>query len=181
MSESNSEKSLTIPKWDGKSETCPRYLVQVEALTKYYECGEAMDETDMANCPTKSEYAVLDLTQISGKAKAKFYKQNKRICAIMVLGQGSDHGLAVIQETKTPNHPHGLAWKIVGAMMKKNKPKDASAEIEMDGELEKISFGTAQDYYNQVVAVIARYDVKKTNTELIKLMAKIVLKAILSS
>ena len=54
----------------------------------------------------------------------------------------------VIQKTKTPDHPHGLAWKIVEAMKKKNKPKDTSAKIEMDGELEKISFGTAQDYYN---------------------------------
>ena len=106
------------------------------------------------------------------KAKAKLYKQNKRICAIMVLGQGSYHGLSVIQKTKTTDYPHRMAWKIVAAMKKKNKPKDAIAKIEMDGELEKISFGTAQDYYNQVVAVIARYDVVKTDTELIKLMAK---------
>ena len=83
---------MTIPKWDGKSETCPRYLVQVEALAKYYECGEAIDETDMANFPKKSEYAALDLTLTDDKAKAKLYKQNKRICAIMVLGKGSDHG-----------------------------------------------------------------------------------------
>ena len=60
-------------------------------------------------------------------------------------------------------------------MKNKNKPKDASAKIEMDGELDKISFGTVQDYYNDVVAVIASYNVKKTDTELIKLMAKKVL------
>ena len=132
MSESNSENSLKIPKWDGKWETCPRYLVQVEALDEYYECVEAMDETDMANCPTKSEYTVLDLTIADGKVNAKLYKQNKRICAIMVIGQGSDHGLAVIQKMKTTDHPHWMAWKIVVAMKNKNKPKDASAKIEMD-------------------------------------------------
>ena len=65
-------------------------------------------------------------------------------------------------------------------MKKKNKPKNASDEIEMDGELDKISFGTAQDYYNDVVAVIARYDVKKTDAELIKLMAKKVSNAMFS-
>ena len=62
-----------------------------------------MDETDMANCPTESEYGVFDLTRFADKAKAKLYKQNKRICGIMVLGQGSDYGLAVIQKTKTPD------------------------------------------------------------------------------
>mmetsp|Transcript_8277 Transcript_8277/g.14995 ORF Transcript_8277/g.14995 Transcript_8277/m.14995 type:complete len:89 (+) Transcript_8277:239-505(+) len=88
-----------------------------------------MDETDMVNCPTKSEYAVLDLTIADGKARAKLYKQNKRICAIMVLGQGSDHSLAGIKKTKTTDHPHGMAWKTVAAMKKNNKPKDAGAGI----------------------------------------------------
>ena len=50
----------------------------------------------MANFPTEPEYTALDLTIADGKAKAKLYKQNKIICAIVVLGQGSDHGLTVI-------------------------------------------------------------------------------------
>ena len=57
-------------------------------------------------------------------------------------------------------------------MMAKNKPKDVSAEIELDAELKKIQFRNANDYYNNVVVVTAQFDVTKLDTDLIKIMAK---------
>ena len=54
----------------------------------------------------------------------------------------------------------------------KNKPSDASAEIEMDAELEKIKFSNVNEYYNDVVAVQARFEVTKTEMDLVKVMAK---------
>jgi len=56
MSESDARKMLTIPKWDGRVETCPRYLSTIGALTEYHNCGDAMDETDMATCLMKMQY-----------------------------------------------------------------------------------------------------------------------------
>ena len=106
------------------------------------------------------------------KKKLRLYKDNKKLVVIMVLGQGSDHGLAVIKKTKSTDYPSRFAWRIVGMMMKRNKPNNACAEIELDAEPEKVKFSTAPDYYNEVVAVMARFDVTRLETELIRMMAK---------
>ena len=66
----------------------------------------------------------------------------------MILGQWSDHGLAVIKKTKSPDHRNGLIYKSIAMLMKKNKHKDVSAEIKLGGELEKMQFLMANDYYN---------------------------------
>ena len=70
-----------------------------------------MDETEMASCPTKSEY-----TSLKGKSSPSddekerigLYKQNKRIMATMVLGQTSDQGIAMIENTKSDDSPADL-------------------------------------------------------------------------
>ena len=56
-------------------------------------------------------------------------------------------------------------------MKRKNKPKDTSAEIEMEAELHGIKFQGANDYYNVIVAVTSRYEVTKLDTDLIKIMS----------
>ena len=56
-------------------------------------------------------------------------------------------------------------------MKQKNKPKDMSTEIEMEAELQKVQFRSAVDYYNDIVGVTSNYEVKKTETELIKIMS----------
>ncbi len=45
-----------------------------------------------------------------------------------------------------------------------------SAEIEMEAELHNVKFKGANDYYNDIVAVTARYEVTKSDTDLIKIM-----------
>ncbi len=168
-------KSVAMPKWDGKAESCPRYITHIEALAEHYDCGDAMDETEMANCPTKAEYM-----NLKGKAnpsddekeRISLYKQNRRMTAIMVLGQTSDHGIAMIDCTKNDDYPSGLAFKVIKAMKVKHKPKDTSAEINLDTDLEKVEFSRAEEYYNDVVAVCARYEVSKSQTDLVKLLAK---------
>ena len=56
--------------------------------------------------------------------------------------------------------------------MKKNNPRDTSAAIELEDELEKIQFRMANEYYNSVVTVMARYEVDKSGTDHIEIMAK---------
>ena len=167
-------KSLsTVPKWDGAQDTCARYIAQVMALSEYYDCGDAMDSVAMGNCPTKTEYEVIGANPSGNDLKRSLlWRQNKRMCAILTLGQASDHGLAVIQKTVTADFPQGKAYRVIEMLMAKNKPKDVSAEIELDAELEKVQFRNANDYYNDVVAVMARFDVVKSDTDLIKIMAK---------
>ena len=165
-------KSLSgVPKWDGKQATAGMYIAKLEALLEYHDSGDAIDRVAMANCPTKSEYDALGTTDAGDIKKAMLYRQNKRACAIMVLGQTSDHGLAIITKTKTANQPHGLAFEFIETMKRKNKPKDTSAEIEMEAELHNVKFQGANDYYNDIVAVISRYEVTKSDTDLIKIMS----------
>ena len=168
-------KSVTMPKWDGKADTCARYITHIQALAEYHECGDALDETEMVNCPTKTEYMTLKGKSTSTddeKEKINLYKANKRMTAIMTLGQSSDHGISMIERTKSDDFPSGLAYKVINAMKLKNKPKDTSAEISLDADLDKVEFSRAEDYYNDVVAVCSRYDVSKTETDLVKQLAK---------
>ena len=172
MSDSDGRGVSSIPKWDGKAESYSRYKAKVEACAEMWDCADAFDAVAMRNCPTKAEYDALTESTEEEKKKAKLFKANRRMCAVMTLGQDSEHGLAAIQRTKSDDHPHGKAWKIVEAMMAKHKPCDASAEIQLDADLNGIVFRDAQQYYYDVVAVLAKYDVVKSDTDVIKIMAK---------
>ena len=112
----NSLSSTAITKWDGRNETAGRYISQFEAIAEFYDCGDALDEMAMADCPTKSEYRALNLTQDEGKRLAKLYKANAKMSATFSLGQLSDHGLDYINKTKTDDHPQGLVWKALAAL-----------------------------------------------------------------
>ena len=57
---SDSEKSMTVPKWDGEADTCPRYLMQLCATAEYYSCGDAMNADKMRALPTESQYENLE-------------------------------------------------------------------------------------------------------------------------
>ena len=70
--------------------------------------------------------------------------------ATVVLGQASDHGLAVVEKTKTTDNPSKFAWKSIDAMKKKSKPSNATAEIALDNDLDDIKFTSAKKYYKDV-------------------------------
>ncbi len=168
----SSRSGVSIPKWNGKQDSFSRYHAKIHALAEYYDCGDAFDELKMMGLPKKSEFELLDLTKQDEKELANLYNANKRMCALIVLGQDSDHGLAMMKRTSTSDNPHGNSMRFMQLAENKNKPSDASAEIEMDAELEKIKFFNANEYYNDVVAVQARFEVTKTEMDLVKVMAK---------
>ena len=167
------EKSVTIPKWNGKPETFPRYAEQIEVLALYYDLGKVMIKTEMSACPTKSVYNGLDKTSTDPNViqQIKLYKGNNRLCAIFVLGQQSNLGLAAMKATKSIDHPQGVLWKAMEKLKTRHKPRDVTAEIELEAELKNIEFKGANDYYNEVLDVNSRFDTAKTDTELIKIMA----------
>ena len=173
--DNNESKGLMTPIWDGKAESCSRYLDQIEALAEYYDCGDALDSIKMlANCPTKTEFDAFAVgtTDPTELAKIKLYKANKRKCTIITLGQKSDYGMLVIKKTKTKDFPQGVAYRIIEILKKKNKPLDVTVEIELRNALEKVKFKYPNDYYRDVMAVSARYKVSLSETELIKILAK---------
>ena len=91
------------------------YLAQISALAEYHDCGDAMDLTAMADCPTKSEFDALQpiTTDPDEKRKRKLYLANKRILAIMTLGMTSSHGLAMIQKTVSTGFLQGKAYRVI--------------------------------------------------------------------
>ncbi len=95
------------------------FISNLEALLEYHGRGDAIDRVAMRNCPTKAEYDDLGTTNASDIQKAMLYCHNKGVCAIMVLGQTSDHGLEIVTKTKSDDHPHGLAFEVSETMKQK--------------------------------------------------------------
>ena len=50
----------SIPTWDGAEAICLRYIAKIEALAIYQQCEDALEETEMGNCPTKLAYNGID-------------------------------------------------------------------------------------------------------------------------
>ena len=69
---SDQSKGLSVPKWDGKEESCPRYLAKLKALAEYYNCGDALDEgIMMSECPDESEFKSLQTQSVLSNDKKK--------------------------------------------------------------------------------------------------------------
>ena len=171
----SSSKTSSVPRWDGKKNTAGRYLAKIEAVTELNGLGDALDPTRMKECPTKLQYDSLSSSPNSldptVKEKIRLYKTNVRVCAMIVIGQDSDHGLDHLNKTKSTDYPQGLAWKALKSMKSKEKPGDAAAEINFLNELNAVKFKNAKDYYNDIIAVKNRYDVSVSEKTLIQTLA----------
>ena len=168
------KKVSSIPTWDRAEATCPRYIAKIEALSVYQQCEDALDKTEMATCPTKAIYNGINKAKTDNgeKKQLSLYRQNAKLVATIVLGQASDHGLVVVEKTKTTDNSNGFSWKALDAMKKKRKPSNAVAEIVLNNNLDNVKFSSAKKYYNDVIGVTARYDVPVSKTDLIKNLAK---------
>ena len=63
------------------------YISKLEAMMEYHDSRDSMDSTIMATCTTKAQYDQFVVSNDADEKKlAKLYQQNKRICAIMVIG-----------------------------------------------------------------------------------------------
>ncbi len=102
-----------IPYWDGKSESFGVYVGKIEAHTEFMGVGDALDPVLMANCPTKLEFAVLDVLDPANGPLVELYKANKKLCTIIALGQGKSHGIALLGKTKRDDFPNGLAHELL--------------------------------------------------------------------
>jgi hypothetical protein len=97
---------------------------------------------------------------------------NKKLCAIIALGQDKIHGIALLGKTKNNDVPNGLAYEFVEKAKKANNPSDASAMIQLAIELKKLQLKGARDFYNDMVGVLDKYKVTKTDHKLIMFMAR---------
>ena len=105
----NDNSLSKIPYWDGKTESFGVYASKIEAYAKFVGVRDTLDPVLMANCPTKSEFAVIDVTNPTNMPLVELYKANKKLCAIIALGQGKSHGIALLRKMKSDNYPDCLA------------------------------------------------------------------------
>ena len=135
-----------IPQWDGTEKACPRYLSKIKAMFQYQDGGDACNESKMkADCPTKVQYDALLLasTDVNKIKKMKLWKSNVKLMVTIVMEQESNHGIAMVERTKSVGFPSGQAWQVMEAMRKKCKPSNATAEIQMKQEVDNLKFGSA--------------------------------------
>ena len=102
-----------IPYWDSKAESFSVYISKIEAYAEFLGIGDALDPVLMANCPTQSKFVVIDVMVPANLPLVELYKANKKLCAIIVLGQENSHGMALLGKAKCDNYPNGLAWEFV--------------------------------------------------------------------
>ena len=61
----------------------------------------------------------------------------------------------MIEKTKIVDFLSGQAWKVLKAMRKKCKPSNATAKIQMEQEVDNLKFGSARQFYNNVIGATA--------------------------
>ena len=93
MSESCLSK---IPYWDGKAKSFGVNVSKIKAYAKFVGVGDALDPDLMKNCPTWSEFVVLDITRPNNQQLVELYVANKKLFAIIALGQVKSHGMALL-------------------------------------------------------------------------------------
>jgi hypothetical protein len=142
------------------------YISKIKPYAKFMGSGDALDLVLMVNCPIKSEFVVIDITNPTNMPLVELYKANKKLCAIIALGQGKSHGIALSVKTENDDYPNGLAYEFVAKAKKANKPSDTSIMIELEIELERLQLKGARDFYNDVVGILDKYEVTKTDHEL---------------
>ena len=69
-----------IPYWDGKADSFGLYVSKIETYAKFLGIGDALDPVLMANCPTRSEFAVIDVMVPANQPLVELYKATRN-CA----------------------------------------------------------------------------------------------------
>ena len=111
---------------------------------------EVLDQNAMKACPTLTEYQVL-LNQLPGAVGTDPNRNTK---------------VALYRQI-----PLGRVCDALASLQRVMKPRDVTAEIEMIGELFKVCFSMAEDYYNEVTSIMNNYDCSMSDREILKIMA----------
>jgi hypothetical protein len=67
----------------------------------------------MENSSTRLEFAVLNHKKPENQIWVDFCKANKKLCTIIVLGQGKSHSMALLGKTKNDEFPNGKTWEFI--------------------------------------------------------------------
>ena len=97
----------------------------------------------MTRCPNKTDYMALDKATVDPveMMQIKLWKINVKLMATIAMGEQSKHGIVMCKKTNSTDFPSRLT-----AMRKKCKPINATAEIQMEQEVDNLKFGYARQF-----------------------------------
>jgi hypothetical protein len=127
----------------------------------------------MANCPTQSEYNLIDQNSADPvvQGKIKIWKANDILAGYLSLSQDGTTGVNAIKETMNDEYPMSRPYLALERLNRAYKPKDVTSKIIMKAEVEAVTFKQANDYRTNVNQhVMSKYDHKLNDTELLEIM-----------
>ena len=62
-----------IPFWDEKVKSFGVYVSKIKAYAKFVGMGDVLDPVLMSNCPSRTKFAVLDITKPDNQQLVKLY------------------------------------------------------------------------------------------------------------
>ena len=168
------DTKISPPKWDGKRETFDVYDWQFRNFAALSSLSDALEPSIMANCPTKTEYSALDKlsTDPAVLAKIKIYRDNEKLCGMFVYGNNSAVGKAALKATSSADFPLGLIHVALDRLADSYIPKDITAEIDLENQVQQVRFKRGTEYYAEVTEVLSHFTCTLSEKELIKDMAK---------
>ena len=108
------------------------HVSNIQACAKFIGVRDGLNPVLMTKFPTQSEYGSIDVVKPENQTLVNMYKANEKLCAIITLGLGKSHGMALLSKTKSENYPNGLASVFVSKAGKANRPSGVSAVINLD-------------------------------------------------
>lgn len=135
---------IKLPPFDGRKKKFPLWWSKFEAACNVKGCAEALEENFESVLPT-NEAEILDMSTDKGKAYKKSKVQNTLAVCYFRLSLDSPKLLKMIEASKSPEWPGGLACDIKKRLMKKYRPDDVTALAEMTTKLSKLKLKKGQD------------------------------------
>ena len=76
-------------------------------------------------------FVAIDVTKLENQILINLYNANKKLCGIIVLGQGQSNRMAPLSKTKTDEYPNVIACEFKSKAKRANKHSDASMKIKL--------------------------------------------------
>jgi len=129
---------------DGKKKKFPLFWSKFEAACNMKGCAKALQDNFESVLP-KNDAEILDMTTDQRKAHKKSKVQNTLAVCYFRLSLDSPKLLKMIEASKSPQWPGGLACDIKKRLMKKYRQDDVTALAEMTTKLSKLKLTKGQD------------------------------------
>jgi len=166
-----------IPKFNGEQDKFQIWWAQFKAHCSHIGVIEAIGTTRPVNLPT-TEDEVIDLSKKDGKLQNQARKANATAMVSLTLAFTKNSLLGMIYSAESVEYPNGEAWKVVSKLMKKCKPDNFMASVELEEELAALSMGRKDDpeeLFEEISILKNKYS--RVNIEEVKLMATVISKA----